>query len=265
MLTELYGKGGSLCQPAREGKLHCPLIVRPTSEDVITGHLFGTLKVINPRWWLPDLLNRALGTQRFRRQVFRKLKIELWQKQPAFPRHLLKWDEGQTEVDVKITWENPPTTVFIEMKYGSPLSATTSNNNGHGQYPSDQLIRNARVGLYQCGWYEEERLFDMPRRDFVVILLTPKSGNPLVREYQNYDRLQSAIPHGDRMMELPRSPFIGELGYRDVIGLLNHQCRWFSPPERKLIDGLNEYLTCKLSQLRGANGQEHRPACKKTH
>jgi len=57
MLTEMLGKGGRVCQPAREGKLKCPLIVRPTSEDVITGQLFGTLRAINPRWWLPNLLN----------------------------------------------------------------------------------------------------------------------------------------------------------------------------------------------------------------
>jgi hypothetical protein len=54
MLTELGGKGGSICQQALDGKLRCPLIVRPTSEDVITGHLWGTLSVLNPRWWLPD-------------------------------------------------------------------------------------------------------------------------------------------------------------------------------------------------------------------
>jgi len=42
-------------------KLRCPLIVRPTSEDVITGHVFQTLGIINPRWWLADMLNLALG------------------------------------------------------------------------------------------------------------------------------------------------------------------------------------------------------------
>src|SRR5579883_118198 len=82
MLTEMLGKGGTLCSQARSGQIHCPLIVRPTSEDVVTGHLFQPLRCINPRWWLPDLLNGALGTNRFRRQVYRRLKIELWQNQP---------------------------------------------------------------------------------------------------------------------------------------------------------------------------------------
>ena len=68
MLTEMNGKGGTLCSQARTGSIRCPLIVRPTSEDVITGHLFQMLGYINPRWWLPDLLNAGLGADRFRRQ-----------------------------------------------------------------------------------------------------------------------------------------------------------------------------------------------------
>src|SRR5438309_1959809 len=84
MLTELLRKGGCLCQPAKEGKLRCPLIVRPTSEDVVTGHLFQVLKAINPRWWLPDFLNEALGVVPFHRQVFRNLRIDLWQNKPSY-------------------------------------------------------------------------------------------------------------------------------------------------------------------------------------
>lgn len=39
MLTELHGKAGTFCEPAKQGKLRCPLLVRSTSEDVITGQL----------------------------------------------------------------------------------------------------------------------------------------------------------------------------------------------------------------------------------
>lgn len=258
MLTELNGKGGCLCEPARKGELRCPLIVRSTSEDVITGELFGTLRILNPRWWVPDFLNQALGTRRFRRQYFRRFRIEPWQKQRLYPREHLKWDEGQTEVDVVMTWENPATTVFIEMKYGSNLSAKTTHNNGEDGFPSDQLIRNARVGLWENGWFQEDLLFHIPRRDFVLILLTPTTGNPLVRRYQQTEQLRTAIPNGERLKVLPRSPFIGELGYRDVLELLAKQRRWFTRPEQKLIDGLNDYLTFKLSQLRTANGSKQR-------
>ncbi|MCA9026797.1 MAG: hypothetical protein KDA86_16440 [Planctomycetaceae bacterium] len=257
MLTELGGKGGCLCDPAKKGELRCPLIVRPTSEDVVTGNLFGSLQAINPRWWLPDLLNRALGEERFRRQVFRNLRIELWEKQRRYPRQHLEWNEGRTEVDVVITWANPPTTVFIEMKYGSTLSNATTHNNGSTGYPSDQLIRNARVGLRENGWFQEDVLFHRERRDFVLILLTPTTGNPLVPQYRDPDRLRAAIPDGERLDELPRLPFIGELGYRDVIHLLKWQQRWFTRPERTLVENLNRYLEFKLSQLGTANGHAH--------
>ena len=253
MLTELNGKAGALCLPAKDGELRCPLIVRPTSEDVVTGHLFGTLQAINPRWWLPDLLNHGLGEQRFRRQAFRKLRIDLWQKQPVFPKHLIPWQEGQTEVDVVITWENPTTTVFVEMKFGSGLSAGTVHNNGSNGFPADQLVRNARIGLYQCRWYEENRLFEQPSRDFVLILLAPQSGNSLVQKYRDPDCLRQAIPHGDRLKQLPRSPFVGELSYRSVTEILAANRRWLTKAERTLADQLQDYLRFKAKQLK-SNG-----------
>jgi hypothetical protein len=67
MPTELCGKQGCVCQPARAGELRCPLTVRPNAEDVITGHLALALRVLDPRRWLPDLLNAAPGSGRFRR------------------------------------------------------------------------------------------------------------------------------------------------------------------------------------------------------
>lgn len=249
MLTELGGKGGCLCEPAKSGTLRCPLIVRPTSEDVITGHLFGTLRAINPRWWLPDFLNQALGVERFRRQVFRNLRIELWQKQPAFPRWLIPWDEGQTEVDVVITWENPPTTVFVEMKYGSPLSASTVHNNGHAGYPSDQLIRNARIGLYQCGWYQEEKLFEFPPRDFNLILLSPKLGNQLVKRYRDLEKFREAIPHSDNLESLPLAPFMGEIDFFNILKILEFHRSFMTKAEQCLIDQLQDYICFKMNQL----------------
>lgn len=255
MLVELRQKAGGLCSEAKAGQIRCPLIVRPTSEDVLTGHLFGVLKALNPRWWLPDLLNQALGEERFRRQVFRNLRIELWEKQRHYPRQHLEWNEGRTEVDVVITWENPKTTVFIEMKYGSPLSATTTHNNGSEGYPSDQLIRNARVGLRENGWFQEDVLFNGDRRDFVLILLAPTTGNPLVQKYRDASQLMEAIPDSERLNQLPSLPFIGELGYRDVINILSQQRRWFSKPERIMVDDLNSYLELKLQQLGKNNGR----------
>jgi len=82
MLTELNGKAGRVCKEARKGNIRCGLIVRPTSEDVITGHLAQAFRVLNPRWILPDLLNLGLKARRFRRQVFRELQVEPWRNRP---------------------------------------------------------------------------------------------------------------------------------------------------------------------------------------
>jgi len=246
MLTEMLGKGGRVCQPAREGKLKCPLIVRPTSEDVITGQLFGTLRAINPRWWLPDLLNQALGTQRFPTQVYRNFKIDLWQNQPNYPRRLLPWKEGSTQVDVIITWQNPPTTVFIEMKYLAELSAQTKGDDGRHGYPSDQLIRNIRVGLLGCRWFQSPGLFEMPSRDFIQLVISPQGEKNLIDRYRNMDQLTASIPKSEQLAGLPRQPFVGQLSYRELAHLLQDNRRFLTRAERILVDHLSNYLLFKL-------------------
>ena len=165
MLTELLGKGGRICRAALDQKQRCPLIVRPTSEDVITGHLCQVLRILNARWWLPDLLNLALGAQRFRRQVHRRLRISPWENRPRYPKELLPWREGSTQVDMTVRWENLQTTVYVEAKYGSDLSATTAGNNGHHGYPADQLIRNIRVGLADRDLRDVVGCLDQPFRE----------------------------------------------------------------------------------------------------
>ena len=248
MWTEMNGKGGNLCSQARSGAIRCPLIVRPTSEDVITGHLFQSLGYLDPRWWLADLLNAGLGADRFRRQVYRRLKIKLWANQPHYPPELLPHDEGSTQVDAVITFENPPTTVFVEMKYQSGLSTSVSDDDGSSGFPSDQLIRNIRVGLHQAGYFRQDpQLFIQPARDFIVLVVAPTKGHPLVARYRDDDRLCSAIPHADQLIGLPRGPFVGELDYLDIIDMLERQTRWFNRAKRRIATDLGDYLGFKLS------------------
>jgi hypothetical protein len=215
------------------------------------------LRVLNSRWWLPDLLNVALGAERFRRQYHRQLKIKPWENRPKYPRRLLPWDEGSTQVDWTVRWENPPTTVYVEMKYGSGLSMTTSataNGRGNQGYPSDQLIRNIRTGLLECGWFDDDRLFELPPRDFVVILCAPTKGHRLVRAYRSVHRLRAAIPHSNRLVGLPALPFVGELDFGDIVRVLKRQRVRFSRPERQLVDSLAHYLAFKRSTLRHGQG-----------
>jgi hypothetical protein len=258
MLVELLGKAGRVCNQARAGEIRCPLIVRPTSEDQITGELFGVLRAINPRYWLSQLLNEALGARRFRQQVFRDLTIDLWVNQPQFPRDLLPWSEGSTQVDAVVTWENPPTTIFVEMKFTADLSSSTVGGGRQTVFPSDQLIRNARVGLWRTGWFYEPTLFDLGQRDFALILIAPQKGHHLVQRYRGGAGLSGAIPNAARLRGLPRTPFIGELGYGGIIDLLRRNRTRLTRPERVLADDLVAYLGLKLRQVRGNRGSDQR-------
>jgi hypothetical protein len=253
MLTELKGKGGCLCQPAKQGHLRCPLIVRPTSEDVITGHVFQTLKHVNPRYWLPQALNAALGAPRFRQQCFRRLRIELWANQPGYPPELLPWKEGSTQVDVTLTWENPPTTVFIEAKYQADLSPRSSRDDGRSGYPSDQLIRNLRVGLYQAGYIHGTKLFPSVPRDFVLILFSPLDQHPLVKRYRDPRSALAAIPHRECIQALPQTPFVGQLSHAGLCSVLKDNRRWMARVERMLVQDLIEYLEFKVAALHRAD------------
>lgn len=247
MLTEIHGKGGRVCREAKKGNIRCGLIIRPTSEDVITGELAQAFRVLNPRWWLPDILNIGLKARRFRRQIYRGLQVEPWRNRPYYPRELLPWAEGSTQVDLTISFENPPTTIYFEVKYLADLSPHVAN--GHAGFPSDQLIRNVRVGLLECGWFQRENAIPVPPRDYVCILLSPTKGNELVQYYRNTEKVKTAIPHSEKLVGLPRNPFIGELAYSDLIQVLQHQRRWFTRPEKKILDHVVDYLTFKLQRV----------------
>ena len=246
MLTELHQKSGNMCQQAREGLQRCPMIVRSSSEDVITGHLVQALRLLNPTWWVPDLLNLGLQAPRFRRQYFRNFKIEPWVNKPRYPRELLPWDEGSTQVDFCITWENPATTIYVEMKYGSDLSDRTTGNLGQHNYPADQLIRNIRVGLLECGYFTLDELFTQTTRDFAFLVVTPREHHHLVKRYRDNHLLRNSIPHADKITSLPTRPFVGELSYLDIMRILRQNRPRLTRTECMVIDQLVDYLGFKL-------------------
>jgi hypothetical protein len=253
----MHGKGGQICEPARLQQLRCPLIIRSSSEDVITGELVQVMRMINPRWWLPGFLNAALGTDRFRQQVFQGLRIDPWVNHPPYPRHLLPWTEGSTQVDIEISWENPPTSVFCEAKYNSDFSFKTSNSTGSSQVSGDQLARNIRVGLHHCGYFRGKELFERPRRDFVVVFLSPMANHALVRRYRNESKLRKAIPKSELIAELPKPPFVGEINYHQVRSAFQQKKRFMARSERVAVDELDRYLQFKKGPMLLANGNGH--------
>ena len=70
-----------------------------------------------------------------------------------------------------------------------------------------------------------------------------------MHRYRDAEELLNRIPHSDRLTGLPATPFVGELSYRDIIQVLQRQRRWFTRPERAMVDSLMDYLIFKTRTL----------------
>jgi hypothetical protein len=244
--AELNGKGGRVCEQARRGEIHCPLIVRPTSEDVLTGNVFGMLKHLRPHLWLNPMLNLALdgdaNSGRFRQVWFKDLKVKFWERQARFPPELLDFKEGSTEPDVIIEWENPPTTVWIEAKYHSGFAKGTNDNDDN-----DQVIRGVRTLLADTGHIQPARLFSISKRRPVWLALLSYKPEPLVDHYRDEVVLLHAIPDGEAIVTLPEQPFLGTLTWSDIGGVLHRRLESMTGMEQSVSQSLIAYLDHKRS------------------
>jgi hypothetical protein len=119
IIFELYKTTGKkVCPPFHVRKGNCPLIVRTTSEDLLTANVFGILKNLDPKIWLRRLLGEAIKGKDFSRHTFENLSFEFRKKyRPPINRAPR---EGLSEVDVTLTYKNG--VIFIEAKYLAPIS-----------------------------------------------------------------------------------------------------------------------------------------------
>jgi len=129
-LLELSGKTGHVCPKGFTRTGPCPLILRATSEDLVTATVFGILKNLRPEKWLAPWLNEAFETTEFARVTFDDLAFQLWPSLKAPPG--LPHREGASKPDLMISFDS--TVVLIEAKYRSPLAANTSNGQGRNQF-----------------------------------------------------------------------------------------------------------------------------------
>ncbi len=86
------------------------------------------------------------------------------------------------------------------------------------------------------------------------LVVAPQRGEPLVAKYRNPDKLLASIPFAEKLKSLPRLPFVGELSFRDIIDVLKRQRRFFTAPERKLIDLTSQYLEYKIATISRSAG-----------
>jgi hypothetical protein len=87
----------------------------------------------------------------------------------------------------------------------------------------------------------------------------PDTGNLLVKKYRDPEKMLAAIPHNERLPTLPRTPFIGEVSFLDIIGILEKNRRWFTRPERRVAEDLVDYLHLKRARVPPKWAGWHKP------
>jgi hypothetical protein len=239
--VELNGKGGRVCPQGQSGAIRCPLIVRSTSEDVLTGEVFGLLKHIRPHLWLTPLLNLGLDVECHRQVWFKGLSIRLWERQDRFPPELLGFREGRTEPDIVIEFQNPPTTIWIEAKYTSPLAERTSNSDDN-----DQVLRGIRTLLAATGHVTAEKLFAAPKRKPIWLALLAYKPDSLVDRYRNPKHLAECLKGMVDEKALPTDPFVGTVTWNDIARILSERMPQMTPAERSMTQSLAEYIRHKM-------------------
>ena len=261
--VELNGKAGRVCDLAQRGSIRCPCIVRTTSEDVITGNVFGTLRHIRPHLWLPQLLNIGLNVEHHQQVWFKDFTIRLWERQARFPQELLRFREGRSEPDIIMEWENPePTTLWIEAKYGAGLAEGTANSD-----ENDQALRGIRTLLAATGYIQPNRLFQAPRRRALWLALLVRKPEPVVDQYRNNQQLVNAMPGVENLVVLPRQPFVGTITWEEIATVLGNQQIGMTSTERSLAGSLGDYISLKMGQYRPVVLGQQRglsPLCQQT-
>jgi len=163
-MFELHKSGGKkVCPPFHVRKSNCPMIVRGTSEDLLTSNVFGILKNLNPNVWLKGLLGEAIKGRDFSALSFENLSFQFWKKyRPPANR---KYREGISEVDLTISYEGG--VIFIEAKYLAPLSLRTTHDQRR-----DQVIRYLDLAVYHHLSHQQGG------KEFFFILITDTERPP---------------------------------------------------------------------------------------
>lgn len=179
---ELEGGGrklGRVCDRSYRNGDNCPLVLRESSEDLLTANVFGVLRHLRPSLWLMPMLRTAFPQHQFGNAP-KNLRVALWKKLSP-PTDRLE-SEGSTEVDVHISFAD--TVVLVESKYRSALSATTAYDPER-----DQVIRLLDVAYANV---VDAQFF--PRSPFVLVLGAWSNEPRLVTEYRTPSAVRRALP-----------------------------------------------------------------------
>jgi hypothetical protein len=241
IIFELFKSSGKkVCPPNYVRKSNCPLIVRTTSEDLLTANVFGILKNLDPKIWLRRFLGEAIKGKDFSRHTFEGLSFEFWKRyRPPANR---KYREGISEVDVTISYKDG--IIFIEAKYLAPVSARTSNDPQR-----DQVIRYLDLAAYHFLNHPDT----VKEFYFVLIMDTEKPPWILTRYRYNQNLIKGLT--GPGLFKPPvdtgrlLSKGIGWLTWQQVKMILETTKGHFkTEAERKFVEDLIIYLDYKIRE-----------------
>lgn len=233
--VELYGKQGRVCSRDYRNGNGCPLIVRPTSEDVLTANVFGILRRLRPSLWLRSLLSEAFETKRFNTCSMKSLDVAFWQDLPPPPARLR---EGWSQPDLVIRFAD--TMILVEAKYRAGFSKRTTHDEHR-----DQLARLLDVAFAAA---VDGQFF---RRDPWVLVIGVGEEPELVERYRDERTLREALAHYERFGDAAAiartmSQRVGYVSWQTLAGILAASALRSREMERGFLEDLVAYIKHKV-------------------
>jgi hypothetical protein len=241
IIFELFKSSGKkVCPPNYVRKYNCPLIVRTTSEDLLTANVFGILKNLDPKIWLRKFLGEAIKGKDFSRHTFEGLSFEFWKRyRPPANR---KYREGISEVDVTISYKDG--IIFIEAKYLAPVNLRTTSDPRR-----DQIIRYLDLAAYHYLNHPDS----VKEFYFVLIIGTEKPPWILTRYRYNQNLIKELTHPGLFKPTVDTSKLLSKgLGWltwkqlRKILEITKEQ--FITATERRFVDDLIIYLDYKIRE-----------------
>lgn len=242
MLLELAAAGrkaGHVCHRDYRRGIGCPLLVRTTSEDVLTANVFGTLRHLRPSLWLRPMLAYAFHTKQFASCSMTRLRFDFWHPVPPPP--MRAHIEGMTEVDMLIRFGG--TSIFVETKYNAAL-ATRTKHDAH----RDQLARLLDVAW--CSTSQGQLL--TPPAPFVLVVGIAKVEPPLLTSYRDPRVLAGALDHHRRYPQFRRdvallASRIGYCSWSALADLTDAHASRATRAERPFLSDVTTYIRHKVA------------------
>jgi hypothetical protein len=246
-------KAGNVCHRDYRKGPGCPLIVRQTSEDLMTANVFGILRHVRPSLWLRPFLSQAFGMPRFSTCSLKGLQFFFWT--PVRPPAARAFTEGYTEVDLLI--KTAQFCVLVEAKYRAPLSTKTAHDPDR-----DQVIRLLDVAYEMTS---ADVLFS--RQPFMLVLGAARAEPSLVTRYRDPSQVSEALKHRRRFSDGERisqqlAKHLGYFSWPGLADVLRSHLHRANRAETPFLGDVIRYIKAKMEALevtRSALRQLHLP------